>query len=224
MLRSFLSALVLATLGAAPSHAEPHQFRFEGFGGEVGRMTLNIATDGAHWLDSATDNMPFGFLNGTYVARVDLLHGVGNRIFLADRIAADGDRRLYRLVFSGTTATETEIHPSEDLTEMSDTGRIDRPVTSPLEALVSLFDIGLCGETRAFYDGRRIVEITLSEPETDASGQICSGRYEIIAGPGHGGIVGLKNRPVTLTYDAEGTLRRIATRLLFFRVAAVREE
>ena len=216
--------LLFAGLAATPLTAEPQSFNFKGFGADVGRMTLNIAADGAHWLDSQTDNMPFGFLNGTYVARTDLQHGIGNRSFLADRIAADGDTRYYRLAFSGDTVTETVIKPAADLTEMSDITRIDRPVASPLEALVSRFDLSRCGETRSFYDGRRIVDITLSPPEPEGENSVCKGRYEIVAGPGHGGIVGLKDLPLTLTFDGEGTLQRIATRLLFFRVAAERVE
>lgn len=212
-----LVGVLIGLCCATALSAESLDFDLRGFGGSIGSMT--VTTGAVNAVDAVTDGMPLDAFNGTFKAerRGDA--------YVADRISAKGDRRLIEIGFAGQSVADVSVDPAEDRTEFSLPAAVDEPVVSPMEVLAAAMSAQICGKTLTFYDGRRIVDLEMQGATREGDeGFVCSGRYHIRRGPGHGSILNIRNLPMTLHFpSATAPVSSIETRLMGFGLSAERK-
>lgn len=214
----FVFCAAFLALAGVPVQADDLQFDLRGFGRSIGAMTVTTGPDAA--VDAVTDGMPLDAFNGTFKAKVT---DGSARSYVADRVSANGNRRLIEIGFAGARVHRASVQPQADQTEYSQATSVDEPVVSPVDVLTAAMSATSCGKTFTFYDGRRIVDLAMNGAVRAGEGYVCSGQYHIRKGPGHGSFLNIRNLPITLHFpSADAPAARIETRLMGFGLAAVR--
>ncbi len=123
-------------------------------------------------------------------------------------------KRVQRVDFRRGRPVKVAIAPRRDMTEMSDPTRVTDLRLDPLSFLGLFIQDRRkgCPAPANMYDGRRLTRVSFSEQPRKEDGHIrCKGSYQIVQGPDHSILPGIRSFPVMLDYarGKKGGLRRL---------------
>ncbi len=124
-------------------------------------------------------------------------------------------KRVQRVDFLHGFPVKVAIAPKRDMTEMSDPAKVTDLRLDPLSFLGLFIQDRRkgCPAPANMYDGRRLTRVSFAEQTGKDDGHIrCNGTYEIVEGPDHSILPGIRSFPVSLDYapvdDATGKTGR----------------
>lgn len=183
-----------AALLAAPAAAQTFDVVL---GGKV-LGTLDLSEhSGTQTLTSDLASTPMGVFNGTFKGTS------AGGVFTGDS-RSSRKTRLVEVTLSAGRPASVQITPTDERTALSDPTKVSQIVTDPVRAIGGLVNAQGCPTATAFYDGRRVVQLTPSGEALSDSQRICDMRYTVVQGPGHLSPLKISNAKIRLTYDTAG--------------------
>jgi hypothetical protein len=199
MLRILLAFLLLAVPASAEQWAVFLGDR------QIGTVTLTTGPTDRMTLTSVLDSTPLGLADGTFTASsFPAVTPEGRRVtqYLSEAKSSRKARNISVLTDAGL-AVETRVEPAVEATSLSDAARVSAPVLNPVEAFARIARSTDCPEELRYYDGRRVIEISLNSKKMEGLARTCEFDYLVVAGPGH--LSPFRFRSVALGLDYEGS-------------------
>ncbi len=137
-------------------------------------------------LGSVVSQTPLGVFDGSFSATAE--HRADGSIAYASASRTTRKTRDISFVIDPAGRVQgVQISPPDQRTPLSAAARVPRGVIDPASAFVRLVSPpgGDCPEGFALYDGRRVVQVSLTGRHRRAGRLVCRMRYGITAGPGH---------------------------------------
>ncbi len=215
-LASFLCALLwLATPASA-----------QNFDVLLGGKTLGLLSyDPRGSLRSTLDNTPLGVFNGTFDGTVRA-SGNGTTTFTGISQSSRKSRKVV-VEFAKGRATDINVTPDKERTELSEITRVPAGVIDPVTAIGKLIRAKGCPAPLRIYEGRRVIALLPQAAQQNGALLVCPVSYKVIAGPGHLSPLRISSAKMTLTYAVSGnsqTLQQIILSSGIFSVSLNRTD
>lgn len=208
-------ALLCGLLLATPAAAETFSVSL---GGKVlGEMRYDVQGRSAT-LSSTLDSTPMGVFNGTFRGTST---GSPTGRFIGES-RSSRKQRVVTVEIKNGRATQVDITPQDEITELSDITRVPDGVVDPVRAIGAFINAKGCPPSRRMYDGRRVVTLVVAAGTQDGDMLICSVSYRVVAGPGHLSPLGISSAKMDLIYNTAGgeqSLQHIRIASGLFRVS-----
>ncbi len=216
----FLILFVLFPLSAAAvSQESPLNIRFEirANGLRFGELSVDMSQAPTGYSVAVTANAQG--LAGLLLRA----HYHGNSLGVTDEsgtMTATGfsasSKRIFKhrnaqVTFTDGRPVSVVMDPFKDRTELSDPKLVNIPVLDPLSflALMVFHKTDGCPVARDLYDGRRQTRVSFSESKSESGDTLCTGFYEIVKGPDHSIIDGVRRFGIVLTFTHEAASARL---------------
>ncbi len=173
----------LALLLPAMAHAEPLTWNVSLGGLPLGQIRFQ-QDGGVMQIETRVDRTPLGVFDGTFSATTRPGPGHSLRYASQSRTSRKARDISFTLTRSGKVLN-LAITPEEEKTDLSDPARVPDDVLDPVSALARLVNAHDCPAPFRYYDGRRVVALSLERSRRKGDMLRCRMRYDVALGPGH---------------------------------------
>ncbi len=150
----------------------------------LGHVTFAPGDNGTQSIQTLVDNTPLGVFNGSFSA-LSKPAPDGGRLYESHSRTTRKSRDIsYRITPEGQVE-DLSITPPRERTVLSDVRRVPMGVLDPVAAFARLVAPRGCPGGFRLYDGRRVVQVSLTDSARDGRHLRCEMGYDVVAGPGH---------------------------------------
>lgn len=201
-------ALLLCLVGhAAPARAEGYPFAVILGGRTLGTIEYEDTDEKRPLaLHARFDNTPLGVFDGTFEATSQQVRTEAGDVVLQYLGITQSTRksRTVSVLHDGGRALATSVSPVEEETDLSSVGQVPVGIIDPVEAFGRLIETSGCPGAFGFYDGRRVIKVSIDASDQDGNLMTCHATYQVVAGPGHLSPLGITSFDMDLIYDLAG--------------------
>jgi hypothetical protein len=197
----FFLPLVAVALSVPPVSAQSYDLRL----GDSFLGTLVYEEDvGVTRIKATLSNTPLGLFNGTFEAvsrSVPTTSGKSLREYQSLGVSSRKTREI-AVLLDREGVVETRVRPQSERTNLSNPDNVVDIVIDPVSALGVMLSAAECPSDLRFYDGRRVILLSMLSSQMVDGELSCELSYSVIAGPGHLSPLYIHNMSLTLSYNS----------------------